>query len=722
MNGPVASDPTPPREPRGRLRGSPLAYLLLGIAGFAVLLTALSYLRWIGGFATSWDLGIYEQALWTTAHGRVFYEAPDFESSGTGSFLQVHSAFVLYALVPLYALLPSPLTLFAVQAALVASAAYPLFLFARDATGASRYALATGLLYLAWAPLVSATLYDFHVEAFLPLEIFALLWAWQRGRYGVGYVIAVVGFLTLEVVPVLVFFVAVYFLLPGPVGLRRFWAWVRRPEGRAARAREALRTGLRSPRVVRTAVLLASSVVAFFLTVLARERWIEQFLGVSPYRGLVGYVAGYSPGSLGLSLSNLGAGTAQKYEYWLIAYGLLAFLPFLAPRALILAVPWTAFTFLNGNTNFVVLGYQYGFLAAVALFPAFALALPVVARIFEGPVRPGADRPDATDTGPVRSPPGPHRPGRAARRWALVALTALLAANLLFGPLDPAMQRAPGLGAGYLLTYTPAAGAAQVEELAALIPRGSNVLATEDLFPYVANGPGAYTLGSDTAYSPYLPFDPQTPPEFVLVSASRATELPAWLTNLLYAPPAYGVRGVVWASSTGAVLLFERGFAGPLTELGPAPGFPAAYAGAALGLTPLGTLGPLPGTPGPEVALSWRGSGNQGPMLSGPSVPLPAGTYSVVVEARSLPYPSGTAVPPAEWVLSLATGAFGADQAPVIYPYSAIPPGTWTALRLTVRFDAPVLDFAVTAAPSDPNDQIAIGSITLTAVPGLPAA
>ena len=56
---------------------------------------------------TTWDQGIYMQSLWSTVHGRPFYEAADFETGGFSSFLQVHSAFVLYLLVPIYAALPS---------------------------------------------------------------------------------------------------------------------------------------------------------------------------------------------------------------------------------------------------------------------------------------------------------------------------------------------------------------------------------------------------------------------------------------------------------------------------------------------------------------------------------------------------------------------------------------------------------------------------------------
>ena len=82
----------------------------------------------------------------------------------------MHSAYVLYALGVPYGWFSSPLLLLAVQSAAVGLAAVPLYVLARRTTGSVRLALGCSLLFATWAPVLGAGLYDFHVEAFLPLK------------------------------------------------------------------------------------------------------------------------------------------------------------------------------------------------------------------------------------------------------------------------------------------------------------------------------------------------------------------------------------------------------------------------------------------------------------------------------------------------------------------------------------------------------------------------
>jgi uncharacterized membrane protein len=83
------------------------------------------------------DTGIFTQALASTIHGHVapYYESYDCMVKARCSFLLVHPGLVLYAAVPFYALVPSTLTLFALRAFCVATAAIPLYWLTRRITG-----------------------------------------------------------------------------------------------------------------------------------------------------------------------------------------------------------------------------------------------------------------------------------------------------------------------------------------------------------------------------------------------------------------------------------------------------------------------------------------------------------------------------------------------------------------------------------------------------------
>src|SRR5580698_7690161 len=92
---------------------SPRAWLAVAVVASAVLTFVLANVRLLEFDTTTWDFGIYQQSLWSASHGGPFYEAADWETGGFGSFLQVHSAFVLYLLAPVYGAFPSPELLFA---------------------------------------------------------------------------------------------------------------------------------------------------------------------------------------------------------------------------------------------------------------------------------------------------------------------------------------------------------------------------------------------------------------------------------------------------------------------------------------------------------------------------------------------------------------------------------------------------------------------------------
>lgn len=150
--------------------GSRVLPRLLAGAAIAACVTFLylSGVRLHDKFATSnYDLGLFENLFWNSMHGRpgIALDLPYFAQ---------HAEFLVYALLPFYAAFPHTETLFALQAALMAGAAVPLFLLAERWLGSAWAGLALVLAYLSHPAIHGPALYDFH---FLPLSAFFLLWA-----------------------------------------------------------------------------------------------------------------------------------------------------------------------------------------------------------------------------------------------------------------------------------------------------------------------------------------------------------------------------------------------------------------------------------------------------------------------------------------------------------------------------------------------------------------
>lgn len=548
------------------LRTAPRAHLwILGLAisiYFGASL-ALSCLRLLEFTDTNWDLGIFQQALWTTTHGYVFFEVGDWEGYATASFLQVHPTPILYLLVPVYAALPSPVTLLAIQSGAVALAALPLYQLGRRVLADSRRAVAMAVLYLAYAPILTANLYDFHLEAFLPLELFLLFLLWVEGRYLWGIVVAVATFATLEVTPFFVAALAVYFLIPR----------IRRADGAGPNVEEIaggsprgspwgkLRLYLAERKVRWSLLLLFASALAYLL-LRTFEWWVlPALLGVPPQppAGTSAIAGPASASGLGLSWA-FGANLDLKLGFWLLLVGLLGFLPLFSPRALVLLIPWFGFTMQSDHLAWVQLGYQYGFLAGVPLVLAAVMGL----RRFELSVLPYLRKVSrqAFPRFSARVSRGPGQRGVAIGAVALLAL--LLASNVYMTPANPGMQNLNSALSGYRVSYAPTPGYEAVAKAAALVPSNALLLASDNLFPFVANDAQAYSLLWIPQQPRYLPFDPAHLPTFAFLSSKEQFAVPSWLFIATSNHTLYGLVASVVNTPGGTVRLWERGYSGPV--------------------------------------------------------------------------------------------------------------------------------------------------------------
>lgn len=141
---------------------------------------------------SAYDLTLFESTLHNTLHGSFMH------AFGLNrSLFSEHFEPVMLALLPLYALIPSALTLMLVEAVVVAAACVPLYAVCRGHQLSRPFSLLVVMGFL-WNEVVwrSVTV-DFHVELFTPLAVFTMYAAAQRQKWALFFV-SVLGALTIK--------------------------------------------------------------------------------------------------------------------------------------------------------------------------------------------------------------------------------------------------------------------------------------------------------------------------------------------------------------------------------------------------------------------------------------------------------------------------------------------------------------------------------------------
>lgn len=131
--------------------------------------TACSLLIHRSFHSNGWDLGLINQTLWNSAHGRLFeYSFRDISYAGD------HWQPFLLVLVPLKWLHAGPEALLIVQAVALAVAVLPLYVAVRSMDCRTGAGALTGA-YLFGLGVARAVSFDYHVETFAPIFAFAAL-------------------------------------------------------------------------------------------------------------------------------------------------------------------------------------------------------------------------------------------------------------------------------------------------------------------------------------------------------------------------------------------------------------------------------------------------------------------------------------------------------------------------------------------------------------------
>ena len=726
--GPRAAEP-------GRAWRIPIPDLIGLLALCAIFVAALTYLgllRFENFFTTNWDLGINQQLLWTTAHGRLLYETGDAEFYGVNSFLQIHPTYVAFLIAPIYGMAPYPSTLFLLQAGVFVASTIPLYLIAKPLFPQRRWIFLGIVLFVTSFPVISGLLYDFHWEAFMPLEFLTFFILFRSRRYAWSLLPLAGGVLTLEVFPFLVAGIALLMLYERVQNLGLRWR-------RLVRDRQT-----------QVAVALLGGMIVVYV--------IQRVIQVVVIPGVVGYVAppvpvgGAVTGILAVHVTAVSLGLSANY--WLLMLAAFAFLPLLAPRYLLLTVPWFVFSSFFSPLFSSQYGDQYALVAVATLsvslvyglarlvertdasrgwslvlltltgsgvalvivaarwspvllsrsvpWPVyFLLVVPLALIVFwlwqESRTRPSSEAKES------RQIPRRWRSGHRIRGTVVGAVVvAFVAFNIAMSPLSASNYNATPYP-GYLLKYSPNPMSSEMAWITAQIPANSVVLTSDYLFNYVANNPNAWAV-------PWYPFEPGQPPlyfpfssshlpQYVLIDEADWFNFPAPITSQLANSSTYGLVAYVFATTyPGTVALYGLGYTGPtgVRHIGATP--PVQYYFTAANLS-VGFSGRVEKDASAKFgsAIESRAVSRPNPVNDtiwyGPYVTLPPGTYVIVANLTGGLAPGGN---PSLPILTMDGGPY---FLPPIYNFTVnateLNSTHWENLTWTIDLPAvlPIIEF-----------------------------
>ena len=475
-------------------------------------------------FQTSgWDLGVFDQALYTTLHdGKLFYYTADLFLIPSGCYFAQHISPIMFLVLPFYAITPSSITLLVFKSFILALGALPLYLLAKELLENAKAGFIVAVIYLLYAPLHGANWFDFQPQIFLPILFFSVFYFAIKSKWKLYFFTTVLAVMVEEHISMLVFLVALYLLITSKV--RPFW--------------KSLKSFRSMNRNLASVITMLFSGIYFFVT-----GWIKNLFPINPqfidvYKALqVFSVLGVKTDPLTFPLyvvfNPQRAFAALLYDFPLkFLYLFLLFAPLLffslKSKVVLVTVPFLGLFLFSNFTAYYSVGSHY---------PLYVLAFIFVGALFVL-----------------------RRLEHAARISILkTMLIVSMILTISVSPLSP--LSAPFVKEGLLwYTSTGLESNERISSLADLVdalPQNASVLTQNTIFPHVSNRPNAYIIPlshviNDTEYVGSL----INSSEYVLLDLSWINDLNTnFVLNEITQNNSYGA----YALARNAIL-FKRGF------------------------------------------------------------------------------------------------------------------------------------------------------------------
>lgn len=553
-----------------------LRLLLLYIPVFFSVLFVISALRYLNFYTADADLGINMQELWTTTHGMLMFDSSDFEIYGTMSHLEVHTSYIALLFAYPYRIFPGPYFLFALQDAAISLSVIVLFFLSSKMTENFRISFMIAVGYSLNATLLGAVFYDFHWLSFIPLESFVLFYALLSRWKFVSILTIIAGSLTQEVFP----FIALGFLL--------FYFADSRRGGFPSRDWFFSRDGRF---YIYTAIFTAFLYISLAL--------IQQHVVPSILNNFsVSHEIGANSSSRFLISTFNPVASLKSIAYWLLSLMLLLFLPVFRWKNFLIFGAWMYETILV-DPSMGTLGNQYSFVTLSLLVPAAIVTLSSVRNLDTYKIRRYVNilillsggilialLADGIGMNPIdmlrldtlltaetiyvliiviirnvkslRTVVGRF----GVRKLMTLLFIVILSSSLILSPFNSVNDNRYNLP-GYEISYGVNPESAYIPLIQSLVPAGSTIVASDNIFPVVADHDRAfefYNTNMTKSNAAYFPFNGSNLPKYILYDSYQSQYLPSWvLSSLGYYGLVLQINGTGYP---GNIYLYEISFSG----------------------------------------------------------------------------------------------------------------------------------------------------------------
>lgn len=178
---------------------------------YTIIFSYYTILKFYSFSAYAWDLGIFNQSLWSTVNGgNFFFSNVELFVNPSGIFFGIHFSPILFIVLPFYSLYSSVETLLIFQSFILALGAIPLYYYAKNALKQRTIAVVFSLAYLMYPALHGINWFDFHVQAFLPVLLFSLMYCLKKEKWPLYFFFVFLSLFVAENVPLIILFIGFY--------------------------------------------------------------------------------------------------------------------------------------------------------------------------------------------------------------------------------------------------------------------------------------------------------------------------------------------------------------------------------------------------------------------------------------------------------------------------------------------------------------------------------
>lgn len=403
----------------------------------------------------AWDLGIFNQAFWTTLyHGRIFYSTPEQLINPSGVFFGIHFSPILFVILPIYAIYPTPQTLLIFQSFILALGSIPIYKLSMHVLKNRTASILFVLAYLLYPPMHGINVTDFHVQAFLPFLFLFSMYFLEKQNWKMYLVFIFLALTCEEHVAFIVLFIGLFIIYQHKTHLKI-----------------AVKSKNFKDSVFLTVVVTLLLAIFWYIMTL----WVRNtFFPLNP-----SFISTYKASS---NWSVLGAAdpllipiyiflypqraiTALQYDFLVkIAYvsalfGPLAFMSFHKLRYLIPTIPWFVYSLFSNYLPYYYIYIQY---------TAYVIAFIFVSALHS-----------------ISSSEMIHLNTKRLRAVLLFSLLAFLVVS----PASPIVNMFYDFGLRQLTTRET-----MVREILAHVPPNASIITHNNLFPHVSNRIDAYAF------------------------------------------------------------------------------------------------------------------------------------------------------------------------------------------------------------------------------------